>query len=206
MAQYDLSGLGPEEIEGIKAALAGMGGGEPDKGDVNAEFVRVVTERLDGIDKMVDQMWQDLNGLKDFFFNKFMKNLEDLYKDNQHSVGVEAMRGKYGADFEPHMGFIKANFGDEDIFGKLFDHVSSHYDDEGFDPDEEVDNILDQLEDKIEEMRKVLGGGSETDKVEEKDEGEESEEPEEAQSEPVDFTEEIRKLRKMPGMRAAAGE
>jgi Zn-dependent M32 family carboxypeptidase len=122
-----------------------------------AEAVQELNRRLAETHEMVDKMY-------DHYFNQFIGGLTKLYDDNSREDGMESLRGKYGADFEPFGGYLKQLLGnDGDVFPHIYDHLKSHWDDEGFDGDDFVDQILDELEDKIDSMRKALGSGSEKD-------------------------------------------
>lgn len=162
---YDLTGLSPEEMRELEESLTAFHRSEspmihPDQSEDMAMIkplvsaLQALASRVDIIDRKVDEM-------SDHYFNQFIGGLTKLYDDNERSQGIETLRGKYGADFEPHSKLLGALLPEgSDIYGSMFDHIKSHYDEDDFDPDDFVDSILDEIEDKIQELRNGLEGGN----------------------------------------------
>ncbi len=194
--EYDLSDLKDDELEALERAFAKRReGAHPDERQDQA-MLQPIVEALQYLEAKIDATIEKQNRLEEFLDKELIGSLREIYNTNERSKGVEGLRSKFGADFAPHEGFLKASYGDGDIFEQLFDHLKKHWDDEDFDPDDEMDSILEELEDKISDLRNALDEKKE-EKGGEVDEGEE---------EPEDFTDEIRLLKRMPGMRSAAGE
>ena len=204
---YDLSGLDPSEIAELKAALGGLDQGPapgmpgmPGMAEV-IEAIKELDRRTQGHETKLADIGRRFDAHHRWFTNDFLGGLTKLHEDNARSEGIKGLQGKYSADFEPHAAYLKTQLPEgTDFFGSLHDNLKSHWDDEGFDPDDAIDSVLEQIEDHIAALREAIGekiGDTEDD---EPDEEEPAGEPGE-EDEPIDFSEEISRLRQNPAMR-----
>ncbi len=201
---FDLSGLSPEELAELRGAVLGQKETpHPDKEEDN-QWIAPLVQAVQYIAQQLDELKKDHEHLESFITKDFIGGLQDLYSINQRQGGIEALRAKYADDFAPHDGYLKNLLGDRDLFEGLYDHLKGKWDDEDFDPDDEMDSIIDELEENVKKMRETLGANPKIHGVvrtavigpEGEEEGEE----------PIDFSKEIERLKKMPGMKAAASE
>ena len=202
---FDLSGLSPEELAELKAAISAQNGGAHPDEEADNQWIQPIVQAVQYLAQQLDELKESHEHLANFINKDFIGGLQDLYSTNQRRSGIEALRSKYGDDFAPHDGYLKNLLGDKDLFEGLYDHLKGRWDDEDFDPDDEMDSILDELEENIAKMHEALGSNPEIHGVV-KTAVIEPEGKEEEGEEPLDFSKEIERLKKMPGMKAAAGE
>jgi len=205
---YDLSGLSREERMALREAIDNHPDEEQDKEMFQpiVEALQYLSDKIDALEDAVKDVTEHVNRVDDAFTKDFLGGLEELYTTNERHNGIEAIRGKYGESFAPHEGYLKTLMPeDEDLYEKLFDHLKGRWDDEDFDPDDEMDRLLGELEDKISKTREALGAGGAKVSVKEIVKGPEGDEGDGDELD-EDTLRELGRLKKMPGMRQAAGE
>jgi len=167
LSDYNLGAIGPDEMRRLKQAIAEFESSSSPMAHPDAredmdmiqplvQAVQMIAEKVDEVDQKLDATSQKLDSLYDHYFNELIGGITGLYENNERQSSIDGLKGKYGEMFAPHMGLISKLMGSEDgIFDKIHDHMKSHYDDEGFDPDDFVDSIMQELQG----LREAAGPG-----------------------------------------------
>lgn len=159
-----LKSLPPEELAALREGLAGMD--ESTHSDAPEDMamlqplvqaIEMIAEKVDSVDKRLDECYEKVDRMTDHYFNDFIGGIKSLYDDNARSMGVEALRTKYGGMFEPHAGVAKVLMGDKDLMSELYDYLHDNYDKEEFDPDSAIQDVLKHFEEMAGKMREATG-------------------------------------------------
>lgn len=182
-----LAGLAPEEIDELEEAIgqhrrASNPMDHPDE-QQDKDMMAPIAQALEMIAQRLEAAEEAIQQLSSFIFDDLIGGIKGLYDDNDRSDSLGLLKAKYGESFGPHEGLLSKIMGGsmDDFYGKVHDHMKGHWDDEGFDPDDFIDSILDEIDD----LREAAGSGPKMAVIHET-----TEEPE-----GKGFSEEIRKLR-----------
>lgn len=186
MNGFDLSQLSPEDIQQLTIHCI-------QSNEELKEIVKNQQERIQWLDEHVDS-------LEKMVIDDIMGGIDELYKENMHSMAIDGLKTKYGELFDPHLELMKEFYPDKDLYEELLKER------EGFEDDEEgydgkVRGIAEMLTAKFGKLRgpsvkeeaKLEGEPVEVE-IKEKDTGKE-EGTGEPESPAADITEIIKKMK-----------
>jgi len=143
--KYNLDALGPDEQKKLLEQLlaereGGSDAGHPDA-EQDQEMINPIIEALELLTNRVEE-------LERLVIDELFGGIEKLYKENQRTTGVGALRDKYGELFSPHSSALEALAPGEDVFEKIYDLLDGQeMDDTG--RDEAVKGFAGSLAEKI---------------------------------------------------------
>jgi len=149
-----LEALTPEEKAQFYAALqAEMGGG--DVCDCGSKF-EAVASVLDQVVAKLDAIDERASALEKTVMEDMIGGIKKLYGENVRSEGITGLKAKYGSMFDPHMDAFKEMYGDQDLYGSLYDEIERMRGTDGYSDeagDSRIKQIADTFRGKVEKIR-----------------------------------------------------
>lgn len=103
------------------------------------EDMEMIHPLIDGFMMLVER----IESLEQIVYDELINPIKEMATQKARNTSIEGIRGKWGAQLEPHMEMLKALFGDDtDVFGKL-------HDDYGELPEEERDGKIKDFMDRL---------------------------------------------------------
>ena len=107
-----------EQIPSIEEIFSSLEGHPPDEQvPVLAAILQAVLGQMSEMEKSHQELCQRVNTLD----NEIYKPIQKGYKAKVRGMGIDGLKQKYGAKFDPILGELKDGFGIEDAYGKLYD-------------------------------------------------------------------------------------
>ncbi len=156
--------ISPEEALNIVRQAMGEEGGSDEAQDAGMaeeilERVRQVAEVLCG---EIETVKSEVADLKKVVMEEIIGGITKLYSDNRRNLGIEGLKGSYGAELEPYAKGFGRLYPGEDMYGSLYDKIDELTKDggEGVDRDGMTRQIVDAVKKHLDELRADLPEGA----------------------------------------------
>lgn len=120
-----------------------------------ADILQKVLELVQSIEEKVDKVTSAHEELDREIHEDFFGPLHQRYIAQVRGEGIESLRQKHGARFDPLMEPLKA-FGIDDVYERLYDALEELKKGEGYKPEDEdpfIDGIYSQAMERISKVR-----------------------------------------------------
>jgi len=120
-----------------------------------AEILEKILELVQSIEAKVDKVSAAHEELDREIHEDFFGPLHERYTAQVRGEGIEALRQKHGARFDPLVEPLKA-FGIDDVYERLYDAIEELKKGEGYKPEDEgpfLDGIFNQAMERISKVR-----------------------------------------------------